>query len=292
MKLSAEQRAHFDIFGFLALRGLFSASEMEAIGAASDDIMDEDRNGEAFAGDKRQAVLAFVEKRPVLADLVEDDRIYGPIEQLLGPGFMWLGSDGNLYVGDTAWHTDSRPDPLEYGYTRIKVALYLDPVTREAGCLRVIPGSNRLPLHAELEPLRRLRQMQRDFAGKTKSADEAAAEMPEQPPSSTPFGVQSSDLPGFAIESRPGDAVFFNQRLWHSSFGGGIGRRMFTLNYGQKPTSDDHFKLVRIVYESTLEGAQKLQQTWTDQLYTDGFLQSDRPRIQGMMATALDLGFK
>ena len=290
--LTAAQKAHFDIFGFLVLRGLFSGQEMETVGREHDSILDEDRDGMPFAGDKRQAVLGFVEKRSFLAGLVEDDRIYEPIEDLLGPGFMWIGSDGNLYVGDTAWHSDSRPDPIEYGYTRIKVAMYLDAVTKETGCLRVIPGSHMHPMHDEMEPMRHMRQMQSDYAGKTKSEEEVAEEDASQAPSAEPFGVPPSEMPGFALESQPGDAVFFNQRLWHSSFGGRTGRRMFTLNYGQRPATEEHFKLVKMVYESSLEAAQKMQHTWTDQLYTDGFLNSERPRIKSMMATAAELGFR
>ena len=34
----------------------------------------------------------------------------------------------------------------------MKVSLYLDPLTKETGCLRVIPGSHRLPLHETLKP--------------------------------------------------------------------------------------------------------------------------------------------
>lgn len=291
--LSEGQRAHFDAFGFLALRGLFSQTEIDAIGEEADSILDEDRDGKPFAGDKRHAVLAFAERRPLLSSLVEDDRIYLPIEDLLGPGFMWIGSDGNLYVGDTAWHSDSRSDPREHGYTRIKVGLYLDTVTRETGCLRVIPGSHNLPLHDALEPMRHLRQEQQaDDARKTKSEPMVTDARDGDQLSATAFGVPSSELPGFAIESEPGDAVFFNQRLWHSSFGGRAGRRMFTLNYGQKPTTDDHISVVKMVYEGSLKAAQRMQHTWTDQLYTDSFLNSDRPRIRSMMATPVELGLK
>ena len=290
--LNASQKAHFETFGFLALRGLFSPEEMNAIGREADSILDEDRGGKPFDGARRQGVLAFVERRPLLAGLVEDDRIYLPIQDLLGPGFMWIGSDGNLYVGDTAWHSDSRPDPIEYGYTRIKVAMYLEPVTEGTGCLRVIPGSHRLPLHENLEPMRHMRQMQADYAGKTKSSADVAEEQSGEPPNATPFGVPPSEMPGFPIESQPGDAVLFNQRLWHASFGGRKGRRMFTLNYGQKPTTDDHFALVKSVHDSSLEAARNLQRTRMDQLYTDSFLNSDRPRIREMMATPIKLGLK
>ncbi len=45
------------------------------------------------------------------------------------------------------------------------------------------------------------------------------------------FGLEPRDVPSFALESQPGDVVFFSHQLWHASFGGRSGRRMFTLNY-------------------------------------------------------------
>ena len=96
--LTSEQIAHFETFGFVIRRHCFSASEMEEISRTFDDVLSEDRQGQAFDGAARQAVLGFIEKRPLLSGLVENDRIYQPLEQLLGPGFVWIGSDGNLYV--------------------------------------------------------------------------------------------------------------------------------------------------------------------------------------------------
>ena len=152
--LTAEQIAHFETFGFVIRRRCFSSKEMEKISRAFDEVLTEDRQGQPFAGETRQAVLGFIEKRPLLSALVEDDRVYEPLEQLLGPGFVWIGSDGNLYVGDTGWH----PDGSVLDYRRIKVAFYLDPVAKETGCLRVVPGSHRLPLHAALDPLKQQRR--------------------------------------------------------------------------------------------------------------------------------------
>lgn len=265
---------------------------MDALTREADSILREDRNGKPFLGEKRQAVLGFIEKRPLLTNLITDDRIYQPIEDLLGSGFMWVGSDGNLYVGDTAWHSDSRADPMEYDYTRIKVAMYLEPVSKETGCLRVIPGSHLPPLHEELEPMRNLRRMQSDYSGKTESVREISKSDGDHAPNPEPFGVAPSEMPGFSLESLPGDVVLFNQRLWHSSFGGRTGRRMFTLNFGQKPTTAEHIEVVKMVYEASLAAAQKMQHTWTDQLYTDRFLTSIEPRIKNMMAVPLELGLR
>ena len=51
-------------------------------------------------------------------------------------GFNLYGNDGNYYVGDTKWHSDKDPkDPIE----SFKIAFYLDPVTRDTGCLPEAP---------------------------------------------------------------------------------------------------------------------------------------------------------
>lgn len=263
--LSAEQRAHFDTFGFLVMRRLFSPDETAAITGEFEDVLAQDRQGTAFDGAKRQAVLGFVEKRPLLTRLVEDDRIYEPLEQLLGPGIVWIGSDGNLYVGDTPWH----PDGSMPGYGRIKVAFYLDPVTKDSGCLRVIPGSHRPPLHDALKPLQ-----QRDN------------------PAMTPFGVAPRDVPCFPLESQPGDVVFFEQNLYHASFGGRTGRRMFTLNVGAKPVAEENVAYLQRVYQSNLGHIERMQYTQTGRVYEDAFLHSDSPRIHGMVEKLVELGFK
>ena len=53
------------------------------------------------------------------------------------------------------------------------------------------------------------------------------------------FGMAPRDIPSYPIESEPGDAVFFSHQMWHSSFGGKVGRRMFTLNFRSAQTDDD-----------------------------------------------------
>ena len=264
--LTKEQLAHFETFGFVIRRQCFSATEMEEISASFDDVLAVDRQGRPFDGTARQAVLGFIEKRPLLSGLVEDDRIYQPLEQLLAPGFIWIGSDGNLYVGDTGWH----PDGSVLDYRRIKVAFYLDPVTKETGCLRVVPGSHRLPLHAALDPLKQQRR----------NPDQMA------------LGTDGPGVPGFPLESQPGDVVFFNQNLWHAAFGGKTGRRMFTMNFGAQPSKDENIEFLKRVYQGNLKHVQNMQNTQTGRVYEDAFLYSDSPRIQGMVGKLVELGFK
>jgi len=264
--LTPQQQAHFETFGFIVMRQAFSPVEMAEITGEFDDVLADDRQGQAFNGAKRQGVLGFIERRPLLTRLVEDDRIYEPLEQLLGSGFVWVGSDGNLYVGNTNWH----PDGSNLNYMRIKVAFYLDPVTKESGCLRVIPGSHRPPLHENLKPLMERR-------GDLEWA---------------PFSVLPAEIPCFPLESQPGDVVFFNQNLWHSSFGGRVGRRMFTLNFAAQPVAETQVEWLQHVYQSNLKNIQNMQYTQTGRVYTEDFLHSDRPRIQNMVGKLVELGFQ
>ena len=148
--ITEEQIAYFQTFGFLVLRQAFQPDEMDAICQKFDELLDKERDGQPFPGVSRQSLYGIAESTPLLTDLVEDDRIYKTVESLLGEGFMWLCSEGNLYVGDTDWH----PDGTRLEYRPMKVSLYLDPLTKETGCLRVIPGSHRLPCTKLLNPAR------------------------------------------------------------------------------------------------------------------------------------------
>ena len=261
--LTSQERLFFDTFGFIVRRQIFTADEMAVVSDRFDEVLDEDRGGQEFPGEKRQGVMGFVEQRSDLTRLVDDDRIYNVLEDLLGPGFVWIGSDGNLYVGDTHWHSDAS-DP----YPRIKVAFYLDPVEKDTGCLRVVPGSHRAPLHDRLKDNR-----------------------PTDEVEESPFGVGGSEVPSFPLESRPGDVVFFNQNLWHASYGGKTGRRMFTLNVGAKPTTDDHLTYLQRMHEiNRSHFIADMQFTQTGRVYTDAFLNSESPRIRGMVAVLVKLG--
>jgi hypothetical protein len=94
----------------------------------------------------------------------------------------------------------------------IKVSFYLDPVRREAGALRVIPGSHRLPADPGSGA--------RTFGDDARLAADAADQ----------WGLGEREVPSVALEVDPGDVIAFNQNLVHASFGGGRRRRLFTIN--------------------------------------------------------------
>ena len=91
--------------------------------------------------------------------------------------------------------------------------MYFEKVLRDTGCLRVIPGSHRMPYHKAL----------------------ASQEID---PSSEPFGLDGSDIPCAALESEPGDVILFDHCIWHGAFGGG-NRRYIAMKFAATPTAED-----------------------------------------------------
>jgi len=246
--LTEQHLSFWKTFGYLVFRDVFPKDEIDQIRRDMDEVMEEERGGQPFTGDKTQTVLWFVERSSYLSRLAEDDRIYNKIEQILGPGFIWCLSDGNYYVGDTQWHGGSG-DPQVIKH--IKVSIYPDPVTRDTGSLRVIPGSH-------------IPEYQQKLVALKDQFDD---------PSKTPFGVSGSDVPAVALDSQPGDMVFFSEDLWHSSFGGRAGRRMFTLIYYGNPDTDEKREYIR----QSQKGTKAMFHPH------DNFVKSERSRVREMV---------
>jgi hypothetical protein len=210
-RLTPQQLAFMDTFGYLVLPGLLN----DQIGAITEAFeatfaaRGGGHNGAVHDGTARSCIVPFIDQTEYLSSLLDDPRIDGLFASLLGDDYNYLGSDGNFYVGDTGWHSDTdwsgrmrgKPPRLYY-----KLALYLDPVTAATGALRVIPGSHRYGDRFAEDLQNTLRQ------------------------SAEALGLLGDQVPAIALESTPGDVVVFNQALKHSSWGGSNRRRMFTIN--------------------------------------------------------------
>ena len=92
----------------------------------------------------------------------------------------------------------------------LKIAFYLDPLTRDTGCLRVIPGSHKI----------------KDGFGQ--ALNDQIYKCPET------WGLHGRDVPAVALETVPGDILLFNHNTKHAAFGGSGWRRMFTMNLCQR----------------------------------------------------------
>ena len=136
--LTEDQKQFFEAFGYLVLRGVFTATEMAAIKRESDEIFHEGLGVKLPSG--RAALQPFFERRPFMSGLVGDDRVYGIGEDLLGPDFFLIGTEGNLHAGDTLWHG---PGLWDETVKAVKIAFYPESLTAATGSLRVVPGSHR-----------------------------------------------------------------------------------------------------------------------------------------------------
>jgi len=258
--LTSEHKAHFDVFGYLVLRQLLTPEEVAIMKKESVEIFEEARGGAAFDGKKRQPVQPFFERRPFLSSLVDDDRIYDIGETLLGPDFYLSVTEGNLHVGDTAWHGSDLDDPRPESLIHAKIAFYLDPVTKDTGCLRVIPGSHRRPFADHLQILKQ----QHDD------------------PTNEPFGVSGPDTPCVPLESQPGDVVVFTENTFHAAFGGETGRHQHAINFFSCPKTEEEFNWVRNMYKRWEYGLRP----------AEPFVNSDRPRIRRMISLLIEEGFE
>jgi len=254
--LNAAQKKHFATFGYLVLRQVFAPTEIDAIRREADAILCRNRAGKAFTGQRRQAMIPFFEYSPLLRTIMEDDRIYQLGVDLLGPDIILNASEGNLHVGDTAWHGgEAKIEPVAH----IKIAFYLEKTTRNTGALRLIPGSNDPEYRRRLLPL------------KAQNDD----------PSQMPFGVAGADLPCHVVETEPGDLVVFPETTWHAAFGGPPGRSQHAINFMANPTTEAQVAYVRTLYES-----------WNFSLHpVSELIESESPRLRSLVARLVELGF-
>ena len=206
-KLTDKQINFFKTFGFLRFPGLMS-DRIEEIDEAFESIWETHgggHHGKPHNEKARSCIVRFIDQSEVLSALLDDPRILGLATGLLGNDFNYMGSDGNYYVGDTRWHSDGRHPEILH----IKIAFYLDRLTPETGALRVIPGSQGI-------------------------GDRFAENLQDQVRASDHnWGIGGADVPSFAFENGPGDLLCFNHNTKHAAFGGGIRRRMFTINLSQ-----------------------------------------------------------
>ena len=137
MKLTEEQLRFFNTFGFLLFPGLF-AKDINTLTNEFEQTWTE-HGGDQHDHKQRLYLFPFINQNEYLSSLLDDPRINGIARSILGKDFNYLHSDGNYYVGDTYWHSDKYADDNKL---TIKMFFYLDHVTRDTGCLRVIPGSH------------------------------------------------------------------------------------------------------------------------------------------------------
>ena len=220
---TSEQKAHFDTFGFVVLRCCYSAVEMAQLGSMFDTVMAE-RVQSSERVEIWPCVVDFALGNGALSrTFVERNCMFDTITALLGGDFLWYGLSYNLFGGNSRWHPDQHGD--ERG--SVKALLYLDPLRRWNGCLRVIPGSHRSHLHEMLKP----------------------HQPPGDDPDSAMFGLTGSEVPAHALESDPGDMIIFSKCLWHAAFGAADKRRMVSFSFAPHRATPDQIQYLRHFFQ-------------------------------------------
>ena len=244
LRLDKQQLQFFDTFGFLRLPGMFADDVGSIINHFEQVWADHGggHDGRPHELDKRSCIVRFIDQNEDLCKLLDDPRIVGIATSLMGDDFNYVASDGNYYAGDTQWHSDGWRGQ---GYLSVKMAFYLDALTRDTGALRVIPGSHR---HGD------------GYAEALQAQIRQSKEL---------WGVPGSEVPDLAAESEPGDLLVFNHNTKHASFGGGGRRRMFTLNFTQRYRDEDMNELRDLI------GSQS--RFWIDRIFDEKMLRTAGP---------------
>ncbi len=243
-RLTEQQLAFFDVFGYLHFPALLDDC-VDRITEEFEAVWEEHGGGHAGGAhdhERRSCIFPFPDRSEYLSSLLDDPRIHDIAAGILGDDFQYTSGDGNLYAGDTGWHSDG------WGVDRvpsIKIAFYLDRVTRETGALRVIPGSHRA---GDV------------FADSVQSGIGMSAEI---------WGVSGDQVPAVALEATPGDIVAFNHNLKHAAFGGSGRRRMYTMNFCERYPDDRLHELrERLAQEARF---------WIDRIHGEAMIRTAGP---------------
>ena len=223
--LTRQQKNFFDTFGYLVIPGLLKNC-IEEVSTVFNQLFEHnpeevvDWRHEAHYMKSRRFLLQFIERRPELSALLEHPVIDGIFRDLLGTDYLYRASDGNIFTGDTYWHSDL------YGaffkYRHVKILLYLEPLDANNGGFRAIPGSHL-------------------FGDKFANLCERYVWKHEQH-----LGLEKDDVPSISIPTQPGDALVFDYRLKHATNHTQADRRMMSICASQRFADEDLPELARL----------------------------------------------
>lgn len=202
--LTEHQLTYYETFGFIALWGVLTEEELGAIDAEFERGLAAAHRHSPDVGASEQLQWSNLSPDfPVIASLLEDPRICGVAEQLIGEDAIPTFSNSNRWVTDTGWH----PDTPHTNLKGVKIACYLQSVDGESGALRFVPGSHKSLLNGEVASL----------------IEETKPDLRE--------------VPAHICESEPGDIIAFDNRLYHAAAGTSADKRQITMNFVESAKS-------------------------------------------------------
>ena len=225
--LNQQQIEQFSSFGFVILRDLFLPEEVKVLQSEFNYAAEREGRNEPFDGKTGQAISMLGEDTPFYASLPEDPRLLEPVQQLFGEDVFAVESNCHRYVGNSAWHfNDGAPNIHGYGAT---FQFPLVSVRGDTGALRFIPGSHKNPRQQELD---RYKPISRRC-----SNTEQAMNVMDQ-------------IPCCVAEADPGDAVFFDTRIFHCTWGGYSDRQVGCVSYYHYPETAQELEVMRNIAQS------------------------------------------
>lgn len=207
MRLTVQQKRFFDDFGYIFLPGLM-AEEAGWIIEEYEKIFRD--SGIVHDGTKRSSIGPFIERNERLCTLLDNPKVDGLFASLIGDDYMYHGSGADLYVGDGMWHPDCHDAPN----MQLKWAMYLDPLTKDTGALRVVPGSHKQGWIGNLD-------------------------------TQTLWGIPPEEVPCDAPDNTPGDVTVFNLATLHNSLKGGNRRRMLNMGTSAHCKTEEERRYMR-----------------------------------------------
>lgn len=264
-----QEKNHFETFGYVVKRGLFGRKEMESFSRWFDEGF-EAKCGPWDGSGFSQMYMPGIGLHEGFCDhYLADPRLLDTLENVMGEGFLMLSSDAQR-LAETPWHRDIVEKPMEpeasYEFLILKVVMYLDDLSEGGGCLRIMPGSHHKGWREALQDVLRDRDEPIWFDGVTAA------------------GVRPSEIPGAVpTQTRPGDIIFFNERCFHSSWGGRLGRRYLGMSFCQKPTR--HWHVERII-----DDCEQHEKRFSATQYSEALLKTENPRLRKLIDFVLDKG--
>lgn len=206
---TAEQMARwkrfFDGFGYVHVPGLL-ADDIDWITETLEEVFEEAGVSALHDGTRRSSCPLPLERSGRLSRLIDLAPMDALLRALVGEDYVYLGSGADFYVGGGMWHPDGTYPP---GY--VKVAMYLEPLTRQTGALRVVPGSHLFGYEGNLD-------------------------------TQALWGLTDDEVHCVAPDNTPGDVLAFNPNTLHNSLGGGDRRCMLNFMACRPPTSDEEWQ--------------------------------------------------
>lgn len=214
--LTETQLLHYKIFGFTIMNGVFSPDELQTIEIEFNRGLSRARGHTDRQGIRQQLNWTNLgSENTFLSLLLEDARFVRAAEQIFCGEVIGRNCNSNSFDSDrTEWH----PDTYDLARRGIKFAFYLEPLDGNSGALRFIPGSQKNPLHSEIQQIT-LKESNRGIIDRG--------------------GVEIDQMPAYIAATQPGDVIAFDSRVWHASCGGSINRRMCSVNYFAVPVTPE-----------------------------------------------------